>query len=208
MNRQQHETHVKTKILNVSSTLFKEKGFTNTTIRQITSAADIRIGTLYYFFKDKEAIFHHLVHDYFIQISKKADQLVPEDKDRLRFACETALQLDAIIKSKKTAEMYFIAYNSYSITREVLEQNTEKYKAIFRAFNPLFTEEDYLSRSLSIKGHIQAIAMEVINGQILDPELFIPKTITAQFELFNVPSGLIKTTLQKMEETGIKKLYK
>ena len=208
MNRQQHETNVKSRILNVSSTLFKEKGFTNTTIRQITSAADIRIGTLYYFFKDKEAIFHHLVHEFFVQISKKVDQLVPKDEPRLRFACETALQLDAIIRSKNTAEMYFIAYNSYTITRELLEESLEKYKTIFRAFNPRFTEEDYLSRSLSIKGHIQAIAMEVINGQLLDPKVFIPKTITAQFELFNVPNGLIKTTLQKMEETGIKKFYK
>ena len=205
MNRQQHEVNVKSKILEVSSALFKEKGFRNTTIRQITSAADIRIGTLYYFFKDKEAIFQHLIFEFKDQITEKVNQLVPGDDHRLRFACEMSLQLNAILSDKNTAEMFYIAHNSYTLSRGLLEEDMRKYKMIFQPFNPRFTEEDYFSRALNIKGHIQAIAMEVINGKVINAEVFVPKTIAAQFELFNIPSGLVRTILQKVDAKNIQR---
>ena len=206
MTRQSHEAAVKKKILDVSSTFFKEKGYKNTTIRQITAAAQIQIGTLYYFFKDKEAIYQHLVLESFEQFKVKARALISEDTPRLRYACEVALQLRAVLSDKKIAELFCVAYRSHDLSRTILAEKIQLHKQIFQPFNPRFTEEDYFIRALNIKGHMQAIAMEVLNGQTFNPDTFVPKTIMAQLELYNVPSGLARTLLQKLDGFKIKEL--
>ena len=56
--RQKEE--LKALILKASMKLFVEKGIEQTTIRNIADAIDYSIGTVYVYFKDKNAILHAL----------------------------------------------------------------------------------------------------------------------------------------------------
>lgn len=58
VQRRQQET--KERIFRVAMDLFGRKGFENTTVAEITEAADIGKGTFFTYFPTKEAIFGHL----------------------------------------------------------------------------------------------------------------------------------------------------
>jgi TetR/AcrR family transcriptional repressor of mexJK operon len=51
---------LKEKILNCSKKIFSEKGYTNTTIREIADAVNVSPGTIYTYFKNKQALFDSL----------------------------------------------------------------------------------------------------------------------------------------------------
>ena len=54
----------KQKILECSATLFAEKGYTETTIREIAEALGLNPASLYYHFPSKNAILEHMLEDY------------------------------------------------------------------------------------------------------------------------------------------------
>ncbi len=58
VQRRQRET--REQILRVALELFRQKGFDNTTVAEITAAADIGKGTFFTYFPTKEAIFGYL----------------------------------------------------------------------------------------------------------------------------------------------------
>ena len=49
------------KILEVAKELFTQRGFANVAVRDICRAADVTPPTLYYYFKNKEALFDAVV---------------------------------------------------------------------------------------------------------------------------------------------------
>lgn len=51
----------KAKILFIAKQVFANKGFHKTTVKDITSAAELGYGTFYLYFKDKKEVFHALV---------------------------------------------------------------------------------------------------------------------------------------------------
>ena len=52
----------KQKILNVSLDLFSQKGFSSVSIRDICAQVNIKESSVYYHFKNKQAIFNELLH--------------------------------------------------------------------------------------------------------------------------------------------------
>lgn len=56
------EKDVKKRILDVATTLFAEKGFGSTSVREVVEAAGVTKPTLYYYFANKEALFVELVN--------------------------------------------------------------------------------------------------------------------------------------------------
>lgn len=57
---QKRQKETKERIFRVAMRLFKEKGFENTTVSEITEAADIGKGTFFTYFPTKEAVFKQL----------------------------------------------------------------------------------------------------------------------------------------------------
>ena len=56
------DNDVKKRILDVATTLFAEKGFGSTSVREVVEAAGVTKPTLYYYFANKEALFLELVN--------------------------------------------------------------------------------------------------------------------------------------------------
>ncbi|MDN3651274.1 TetR/AcrR family transcriptional regulator [Thalassotalea ponticola] len=59
----------KTKILNAAETLFAEKGFTTTSLREITSAAEVNLAAVNYHFGSKKELIKALMKRYLDQLS-------------------------------------------------------------------------------------------------------------------------------------------
>ena len=54
----------KQRILDCAARLFAEKGFTETTIREIAEVVELNVASLYYYFPSKNAILEHMMEDY------------------------------------------------------------------------------------------------------------------------------------------------
>ncbi|MCR5003481.1 MAG: TetR/AcrR family transcriptional regulator [Bacteroidales bacterium] len=65
---------IEKRILVVSKKLFQEKGFRDTTTRDIAKAADITLSNLYHYFKSKDELFCTLVKPATLQLEKLLDE--------------------------------------------------------------------------------------------------------------------------------------
>ena len=84
------------RIYDAALELFREKGFEQTTMRDIAQKANVALGGAYYYFSSKEAIvlafYHemqHSSHDDILELMRKSKKL----KDRLRTILEKRLEL-------------------------------------------------------------------------------------------------------------------
>jgi len=57
------EAHSKEKILQVAIELFKEKGFSNVSVREICQTSGVSLPMVYYYFKDKRGLFRAVIRD-------------------------------------------------------------------------------------------------------------------------------------------------
>ncbi len=108
--------NLKALILNGAKKLFLEKGIEQTTIRNIADEIDYSVGTVYVYFKDKNAIFHDLHSIGFQELGSSFSTLftIEDPMERLRkmgvlyikFALENSEMYDLMFNVK--APMEFI----------------------------------------------------------------------------------------------------
>ena len=63
--RQKRSIETKEKIVSAAYQLFCEKGYYNTTTNEIAQVANVSIGSLYSYFKDKDTIFLEILERFF-----------------------------------------------------------------------------------------------------------------------------------------------
>src|SRR6267154_884896 len=74
--RERKKEETQEKIFKVAVKLFKQKGFEDTTIDDITERADVAKGTFFNYFAKKEAILGYLWEARFLDVEANADQLI------------------------------------------------------------------------------------------------------------------------------------
>ena len=198
MKRKAHEANVRDKILKTTRRLLLEQGYEKTTIRQITQACEIQIGTVYHFFKNKEDIFSSIAQNLFDRVVQKAREGVGERDGSLAFAREIKMHLNIIFKDVKSRELYLVAYNSPLIAEHVLNKTIYRNKELFGKYCPDFTEEDYIVRASFINGCLQALTVQTYTDRVLDPLIIIPKTIRLMLQGFNVPAYVIDKAIEEL----------
>jgi AcrR family transcriptional regulator len=92
---QQRSARARTQILESALALFREKGFEDTTMREIAAHAGMAVGASYYYFKSKEEI----VHEYYLMLEADAEahtralcSEIRNFRDRVRAAIEFKLR--------------------------------------------------------------------------------------------------------------------
>jgi AcrR family transcriptional regulator len=198
MKRKAHEATVREKILKTTRKLLLEQGYEKTTIRQITHACEIQIGTVYHFFRNKEDIFSSIAQSLFERVAQKAREGVVDSDPCLIFAREIMLHLNIIFGDVKSRELYLVAYNSPMISEQLLYRIIPRNREFFSKYCPEFTEEDYVVRAAFINGCLQALTVQTYTGTLADPPSIIRKTIRLMLQGFNVPLPLIQKTLEKL----------
>ncbi len=99
---------LKTLILNAATKLFAEKGVENVTIRNIAEVAEYSVGTIYVYFKDKNAIFHALHTKGFTTLRGQFQVLnvVADPMERLRASVRLYIQF-----AFQNPDMYDLMFN-------------------------------------------------------------------------------------------------
>ena len=207
MKRKKHEITVKTNILRSARKLFQEEGYQSTTIRKITTASNIQIGTLYHFFKDKEDIFFHIVSEILDRVVEKSNELALPGNPCLQLACEVSWHILSIFSNANTAELYNIAFSSQRISANVIEKRKARLRSLFVDSNPDFQELDYKLRALMIKGFFQSISLEPVPPESVEKTTFIARTVRIVLSMFPFPEKEIRQTMQRLEELNIPVIF-
>jgi len=202
MNRQEHEDETRVRIIRAARRLFIEKGYHKTTVRQISEAANIKTGTLYHFYENKEDIFFNVVRQTFFRTQKQTEKLAGKDNKILHLACEMAWHIHLMALHAPSAELYLMSYNSPRIATSLIQEQSLRSQKIFNNHTD-FSIKDHEMRAMMTKGFMQSVAQRAVQQQLVDPKLVIEYGIDLCFGLFGVSKKEITTLLDKMEDINI-----
>lgn len=90
----QHTQEIRQRVLESAKELLIEQGYKKTTIRSIVERSGVLTGSIYYFFKNKEAIFAEMLESIIHQCIEKIDTCCEGETAAFKFAvlCEVELK--------------------------------------------------------------------------------------------------------------------
>ncbi len=150
---QKHE-EMKTKVLYVAAKLFLEKGYTETSLKEISSEANINIGSLINLFRNKENILCELV-GYVFEGQFKATEVFLKNKsdDKILFyAAETTLQLHMAESNEYIRDLYAAAYSMPHTMALIQQKITGKLEEIFKEQLPDLETKDFFVLEIASGG--------------------------------------------------------
>ncbi len=153
VTREQSEL-TKEMIVNAAAKSFLEKGFTNTTVRNITSRIGISTGAFNSHFRTKEDVLCELVSLVLNQqFSVTESMLAGKTDDKLLiYAAETALQLHIVEMDENLRDVYSSAYSLPKTSAIIQQTVTGKLEGIFKEYLPELETKDFYLLEIATGG--------------------------------------------------------
>lgn len=160
------------KILAVTRDLIAEKGVKQTTLADISHAAGISQGTLFYYYKSKDDLIYDILEQHFSQLTDSIIAGIPRhsDGDRVKLLRRT---LERLIKDQNTSRMNIYLFQEALLGNdEMRDRFLVKYQTwreiIARQISTLFAISDPDNLD-SLAGVILAIIDGLTIQYLLDP---------------------------------------
>ncbi|MBQ9731386.1 MAG: TetR/AcrR family transcriptional regulator [Bacilli bacterium] len=154
MNNKIEKMSIKERVLHTSAKLFFEKGYQESTLREIANKSGVNYGSLTFAFKNKENILSMLiakVFEYQFEMTDKYLKGATEDKI-LYYAFETTLQLHLAESSEHMREMYNVSYSLNNPSLEVFRTISSKLEYIFKDHLPHLEKKDFYELEIASAG--------------------------------------------------------
>lgn len=196
---------MKNKVLFVSAKLFLEKGYTNTTLREITAAADINLGSLINLFRNKEDILAALV-EYVLegQFTAATKMLQGRTEDKILFyAAETTLQLYMAESGEHIRDLYNCAYSLPKSMNIIQQTITAKLETIFKEHLPNLGTLDFYKLEIASGGVMRAF-MAAPCTIWFPMEQKVESFLQATFKIYDVPPEKIAESIAFVSQIDYK----
>lgn len=143
----------KKRILAVCVRLFLDKGYTRTTVAEITKTAGVSISTFQNIFRAKDGVLNELVEFMFSNQFGAARKLAGADVPPVYvYAVETALQLVLTERNENLRDIYLEAYTQSETAEYIHKHTVAELMSIFGAYLPDYTESDFYEMELGSAG--------------------------------------------------------
>ena len=149
---------IKAAVLLEATKLFRQQGYTNTTVREIAEAAGLSKSNLMYAFKSKEDILAMLVTYAQENRFSMANRLVADKTEDplLIYAVETALQLYITESDENIRDVYSAAY-SLPTTVDIIQHTiTQRLERVFKNHLPDLQTRDFYELEIASSGIMRA----------------------------------------------------
>ena len=175
--KQVRSVKTKEKILDAAYQLFCSKGYYKTTTNEIAKVADVSIGSLYSYFKDKDTILLEILERYnnaFMKINEELYQDIElhktDPKAWFRLLMEGMIQVHQISK-ELNQEMNILCYTMPEVAAVMEKQHEKTRQKVLDSF--------YLYKEIIKVKDIEAAAIVVFNlvGSVVDQIVFCENTI-------------------------------
>ena len=131
MNRFNKRERAKTKIGKAASKVFNDKGFLETTIADIASAAKISKGGIFHYFPTKTEILYHILSEYMDVVLEGLDkdlENIETGSSRIQFIISRHIDL----YDKNTAEAKLLLHEAHNLPLKKFKIIAEKEKKYFQ----------------------------------------------------------------------------
>src|SRR6186713_1069982 len=131
--KERQKEELRGKILEAAKALFIERGFEETSIRNIAENIEYSPTTIYLYFKDKDDIFYALHQEGFVLLNQylRALQNVPDPFERLKAICNAYITFG--LENREFYDLMFISRSPMN----ALTKDDEKWEEGNRAFGAL-----------------------------------------------------------------------
>lgn len=120
------------RLLDCALTLFVEKGYFDTPVREIIVQSGFGTGTFYNYFHDKEDILKALLEEFAEQIIEKVDNYYTTEKDIYKRFIETRrIAMEVFSQNEKMSELYSRVAGSSSAIDQCLKEFEDKLIAFY-----------------------------------------------------------------------------
>lgn len=208
VSKEQSE-EMKRRIVNAAAKSILEKGFTNTTVRSITSKLGISIGTFNSHFRTKEDVLCELIAfvlDQQFSISEKLIAGKTDDK-LLLYAAETVLQLHIVEMDENLRDVYSAAYSLPKTSALIQQKVTIKIEDIFREYLPGLETKDFYILEIATGGIMRGF-MTVPCSMWFTMEQKTEAFLKNAFRLYDVPPEKIQEAVAFVKQFNFEKIAK
>ncbi len=200
---------LKQRILNAAAKNFLQKGFTNTTLKDISTVAGINNGSINNHFKTKEDMLYDLVGLVLGQqfsVSQRLLEGKTEDK-MLFYAVETVLQLHIVEMSEALRDVYAAAY-SLPKTSDLIQQTiTSKWEYIFKEHLPDLETKDFYMLEIATGGIMRGF-MTVPCNMWFTMDMKVEAFLECSFRMYKVPDQKINLAKEFVKQFDFKTIAK
>lgn len=166
-------TEVQQKILTVSKKLFSEKGYTETSMRDIAGALNLKAGSLYSHFSSKEEILMIICNEIYESMVNNMNHIREMEADaKEKFLEYVKIHIYATYKFRSSFEIYY-KYWSVLETRyenKYRDINFEYFTFITEILNNVFSEEE--EKKYFVDRYKTLFVIDLLNSanKIINPE--------------------------------------
>lgn len=187
---------IRAAVLHSSASLFLEKGFADTSVREIAQMAGIGKSMLMYTFESKEDILLQLV-DYVLDgqftAAKRLVQGLTDDPI-LFYATETALQLHLAESSESIRNLYATAYTLPKTSEYISKAIAQQLPGIFGAYLPDLEPKDFYELEIATGGIIRSY-MSVPCTLYFTIERKVARFLQAALRVYRLPEEKINEAI-------------
>lgn len=186
----------KSKVLHAAAKLFLEKGYAESTVKEIAQVAGVNIGSLIHVFKNKENIMCELVK-YVLegQFETTTKLLEGKTEDKILFyAAETTLQLYMAESSEHIRELYSVAYSLPHSSEVIYRTITGKLEDIFKEHLPHLETKDFYELEIASGGIMRGF-MTVPCDMYFTMDRKIKRFLETTFLVYRVSDKKIQETI-------------
>ncbi|MCC8162848.1 MAG: TetR/AcrR family transcriptional regulator [Lachnospiraceae bacterium] len=189
------------RILNAAAESFLENGFTDTTVRSITTKLGISIGAFNSHFRTKEDVLCELI--VFVlesQFSTSEKLLAGKTEDKLLlYAAETALQLHIVELNENLRDVYSSAYSLPKTSALIQQRVTGKMEYIFKEYLPELQTKDFYILEIATGGIMRGF-MTVPCNMWFTMDQKVEAFLKNAFRLYDIPPEKIQEAVDFVKQ--------
>ena len=184
-------------VLRASAGLFIQKGYTATTLREISAASDVNMGSLVHIYEHKDKILLDLVsHSLEAQYSAAEKLLQGNAKEALLlWAAEAVLRLHIAESNEQMRELLLAAYSNPEIAIIVHQHAAAKHAGAFCQFCPQYETKDFFELEIAA-GSIVRGYMAIPCDMYFTMERKVRRFLETSCLIYRVPEDRIQRIIQ------------
>ncbi len=192
------------RILSACVKLFIENGYTNTTMSEIISEANVSNSTFQNLFHSKSGVLMDLIEFMFTNQFKAANQLAGSGiKPVYIYAVETSIQMTLTELNENLREIYLEAYTFPQSAEYIYQKTSSELYRIFGSYLPEYRESDFYELEIGTAG-IMRNYMAKPCDKYFTLEKKLERFLTMSLSAFSVPKEEQKEVLDYMLSINIR----
>ena len=189
-------------IMEASAELFYEKGYENTTTRDIVKKTGILNGSLYNRFKSKEEILLSIVTEALQITLDRCEKVLEEEKNPLIAAVlPSALEISLSSRDRKGASLIYEVHKNWAAVDIYVQMNIEWFSKYIEKFGIEFARmEDAEMKMITFLGAIGNICGHYANGGTGDCDKLLRYLVMYMSALTGIPVLNVDDTVKRLNE--------